>query len=228
MAFDAEQATHQLVLYQRRRLTLAATASPEDQQQIRDELNALERALERYEPILCDNPQRFVIFPIQYHQVWKYYKMAMASFWTAEEISLNDDLVQWRQGIKANLSDNDKFFVKHVLAFFAASDGIVNENLASRFFREIQIPEARAFYGFQIAIENIHGEVYSLLIDTLVDNLDEKTQLLRATEHYPSIRQLSEWALKWMHSEAPFNQRLIAFICMEGILFSGPFAPSFG
>ncbi len=195
--------------------------------QLLQELTFYEIKLEKFEPILRENSQRFVVFPLYFNEVWKYYKNHLASFWTAEEITLLDDIVQWKQGLKANISDNDKFFIKHVLAFFAASDGIVNENLASRFYSEVQIPEARAFYGFQIAMENIHGEVYSLLIDTLVTDAEEKHDLFHAIENYPSIKKLSDWAIKWMRSEAPFNQRLVAFACMEGILFSGPFCAIF-
>jgi ribonucleoside-diphosphate reductase subunit M2 len=190
--------------------------------------NILYCKLEKFEPILMENPERFVLFPIKYDGVFQMYKKQMASFWTAEEINLSDDLVHWRQtGPQSKLTENDKFFIKHVLAFFAASDGIVNENLANRFFKEIQIPEARCFYGFQIAMENIHGEVYSLFIDTLVDDPSEKTMLFKAIETYPSIKKLSNWAVKWMESDAPFNQRLIAFACVEGILFSGPFCAIF-
>jgi len=195
--------------------------------QSKAELTHYEKELEKHEILLRENPDRFVIFPIHFDEVWAYYKLQLASLWTAEEITLADDIAQWRQGPKVNLSDNDKFFIKHVLAFFAASDGIVNENLAARFYKEIQIPEARCFYGLQIAMENIHGEVYSLLIDTLVENSEEKAKLLKAVENYPSIKKLSDWAIKWMHSGAPFNQRLIAFACMEGILFSGPFCAIF-
>lgn len=206
------------------RNTLRQQSSP-----VRDDerLLQIEKKLEQFEPILKENDQRFVIFPIKYHEIWESYKKAQASFWTAEEILLEDDLVHWRKGDAVKLSDNDKYFIKHVLAFFAASDGIVNENLAENFFTEVQIPEARCFYGFQIMIENIHGEVYSLLIDTLVNDRKEKEKLFRAIENYPSIKKLSDWALKWLRSDAPFNQRLIAFACVEGILFSGPFAAIF-
>jgi ribonucleotide reductase beta subunit family protein with ferritin-like domain len=198
-----------------------------DLNELKSELNQYEVQLEKFETILTENPQRFVVFPLQFHKVWEFYKRAVASFWTAEEITLSDDKVQWRKGKKAKLSDDDKHFIKHVLAFFAASDGIVNENLAENFYTEVQIPEARCFYGFQIAMENIHGEVYSLLIDTLVDDKEEKDKLFKAIDNFPSIKKLSDWALKWLRSDAPFNQRLIAFACVEGILFSGPFAAIF-
>lgn len=201
---------------------------------LRKSLNSAELELEKFEPILKENPQRFVIFPIMYKKVWAEYKKAMASFWTAEEIVLTDDIEQWRQKPKTNgnesklsLSDNDRFFIKHILAFFASADGIVNENLAQRFYSEVQLPEARCFYGFQIMMENIHGEVYSLLIDSLVEDENEKTQLLESIKHFPAIKKLADWAMKWLNSDRPFNQRLIAFACVEGILFSGPFCAIF-
>ena len=200
---------------------------PIEFEKCKEELKRLELALEKYETILIENPQRFVIFPLQFDEVWAHYKRHEASFWTAEEITLADDIVQWKQGDKINLSEGDKFFIKHILAFFASFDGIVNENLAARFMKEVQIPEMRCFYGFQIAMENIHGEVYSLLIDTLVEDLKERIKLLRAVENFPSIKKLSQWALKWLNSDLPFNQRLIAFACIEGVLFSGPFCAIF-
>ena len=190
-------------------------------------LNTYEIKLEKFEILLEENPQRFVIFPLHFLDVWECYKKHLASFWTAEEITLSDDLIEWHQGTKIGISDNDKFFIKHILAFFASFDGIVNENLASRFMGEVQIPEARCFYGFQIAAENIHGEVYSLLIDTFAENAEEKDQLFRATETYPSLAKIQKWVLKWLSSDLPFNQRLIAFACIEGILFSGPFCAIF-
>lgn len=176
------------------------------------------------EPILVENPQRFTVFPISYPSIWNYYKKAEASFWTAEEITLSDDKVDWMN----KLNEEEKFFIKHILAFFASSDGIVNENLAQNFFSEIQIPEARCFYGFQIMMENIHGETYSLLIDSLVENIDEKQKLFHAIENFPSIKKLSDWAIKWFDREThTFSERLIAFACVEGILFSGPFCSIF-
>ena len=201
--------------------------SYEEFEQFKCELNQYELELEKYEPLLKENTQRFVIFPIHYNEIWAHYKRHMASLWTAEEITLADDVMQWRQGDKVKLSINDKYFITSVLAFFASFDGIVNENLAARFLKEVQIPEVRCFYGFQIAMENIHGEVYSLLIDTLVSDPVEKNKLFKAVENYPSIRKLSNWVFKWLNSDRPFNQRLIAFACVEGILFSGPFCSIF-
>lgn len=171
------------------------------------------------EPLLTDNPQRFVLFPIKHPQVWAMYKKAEASFWTAEEIDLSLDRQQFQ-----HLSDNERHFLTHVLAFFAASDGIVNENLVLNFNNEIQIPEARCFYGFQIAIENIHSEVYSLLIDTYVKDKNEKQKLFNAIETIPCIRKKAEWALQWTDAKyASFAERLIAFAAVEGIFFSGSF-----
>lgn len=195
--------------------------------QYANELKKYEILLEKHEILLKENPDRFVMFPLTRPDIWQFYKMAMASFWTAEEISLLDDIDQWKKGEKGKLSEDDKFFIKHILAFFASFDGIVNENLALRFYSEVQLPEARSFYGFQIAMENIHGEVYSLLIDTLVESSSEKEKLFKAVENYPSIKKLADWALKWLNSDLPFNQRLIAFACVEGILFSGAFCSIF-
>jgi ribonucleoside-diphosphate reductase subunit M2 len=204
------------------------------------------------EPLLVDNPGRFVLFPIQnqevgtkdytnirwnYHlislqysqsffcgrQVWNMYKKAEASFWTAEEIDLASDLKDWN-----NLNDNEKHFVSHVLAFFAASDGIVNENLAANFATEIQIPEARCFYGFQIAVENIHSETYSLLIDTYIRDKKERNHLLNAIETVPCVQKKAVWALQWCEREnASFAERCIAFAAVEGIFFSGSFCAIF-
>lgn len=175
------------------------------------------------EPLLVENKNRFVMFPIEYEPIWRMYKMAMSVFWTPEEIDLSKDTSDWE-----NLSDNEQFFIKHVLAFFAASDGIVNENLALRFHNEIQAPEAKAFYGFQIAMENIHNETYSLLIDQYIKDNKEKQKLFQAIEHIPAIRQKAEWCMKWIHDEnASFAQRLLAFACVEGIFFSGAFCAIF-
>lgn len=172
------------------------------------------------ELLLRENPNRFVIFPIKYPRVWDMYKKAEASFWTAEELDLAGDQKHWEK----ELSDDERHFVKHVLAFFAASDGIVNENLAQNFANEVQIPEARFFYGFQIAIENIHSEVYSLLIDSYVKDLDEKDRLLRAIETVPCVEKKAKWALRWTDAgSASFAERLIAFAAVEGIFFSGSF-----
>ncbi|MHA6248495.1 ribonucleoside-diphosphate reductase small subunit [Pontibacter sp. CAU 1760] len=173
------------------------------------------------EPILKENPNRFVLFPIQNDEVWQMYKKAEASFWTAEEIDLGQDLKDWE-----NLNDGERHFISHVLAFFAASDGIVNENLAVNFMNEVQIPEARCFYGFQIMMENIHSETYSLLIDTYVKKQSEKDHLFNALETVPAVGRKGEWALKWIESEN-FAERLIAFAAVEGIFFSGSFCSIF-
>lgn len=177
------------------------------------------------ETILADNELRFVMFPIKYNKGWKMYKEAISNFWTAEEISFSDDVLQWTTDTK--ITQDDKKFIINVLAFFAASDGIVIENLAIRFMKEVQIPELRAFYGFQIAIENIHSEVYSLLIDNLISDQKQKDETFRAIQTYPIIKKMAEWTTKWINSDKPFAQRLLAFICVEGILFSGPFCAIF-
>ena len=173
------------------------------------------------EPLLRENPNRFVLFPIQYDDIWQYYKKAEASFWTAEEIDLSNDLKDWEK-----MTDEERYFISHVLAFFAASDGIVNENLAINFTNEVQIPEARCFYGFQIMIENIHSETYSLLIDTYVKDSTEKDRLFRALETVPCVKKKGEWALRWIQSES-FAERLVAFAAVEGIFFSGSFCSIF-
>ena len=170
------------------------------------------------EPILKENKDRFVIFPIKHHDIWEWYKKMEASFWTAEEIDLHQDLSDWND----KLSADEKYFIKHILAFFAASDGIVNENLAENFVNEVQYSEAKFFYGFQIMMENIHSETYSLLIDTYVKDEAEKDQLFRAIEVFPAIKKKAEWALKWIDSDS-FAERLIAFAAVEGIFFSGAF-----
>jgi ribonucleoside-diphosphate reductase beta chain len=174
------------------------------------------------EPILKENKDRFVLFPIRHHDIWKFYKQAEASFWTAEEIDLSHDLRDW----ESNLNDNEKYFITHVLAFFAASDGIVNENLAEHFVGEVQYTEAKFFYGFQIAIENIHSETYSLLIDTYVKNPQEKDKLLHAIETMDCVKKKAEWALRWI-DKGNFQERLIAFAAVEGIFFSGSFCSIF-
>ena len=175
------------------------------------------------ELLLKDNPQRFVIFPIQYQPIWKMYKIAVASFWTAEELDLNQDMKDWE-----TLSKDEQYFIKNVLAFFAASDGIVNENLCERFMSEIQIPEARCFYGFQIAIENIHSETYSLLIDTYIKDPSEKSKLLNAIETIPCVKKKADWAIKWINDkDSSFQTRLVAFAIVEGIFFSGSFCSIF-
>jgi ribonucleotide reductase beta subunit family protein with ferritin-like domain len=176
--------------------------------------------LTRYEeePLLKENPNRFVLFPIQWPDIWSMYKKAEASFWTAEEIDLQSDLSDWFR-----LSKDEKHFISHILAFFAASDGIVLENLSGRFMRDIQIPEARCFYGFQQAIENIHSETYALLIDTYIRDPREKTRLFRAIETIPCVKKKAEWAVKWITSSSAFAERLVAFAAVEGIFFSGSF-----
>ncbi|BGP23979.1 ribonucleoside-diphosphate reductase subunit M2 [Rhodotorula toruloides] len=176
------------------------------------------------EPILKENGSRFVLFPIQYHEIWGQYKRAEASFWTAEEMDLSKDLNHW----DTKLKDDEKYFISHVLAFFAASDGIVNENLVERFAGEVQIAEARCFYGFQIMMENIHSEVYSLLIDTYVREPEERTKLFNAIETIPCIQKKAEWALTWISDDrSVFGERLVAFAAVEGIFFSGSFASIF-
>ncbi|MCO5582668.1 hypothetical protein L7F22_036567 [Adiantum nelumboides] len=178
--------------------------------------------VEKPEPLLAENPQRFCMFPINYPSVWEMYKKAEASFWTAEEVDLSSDQQHWE-----GLHNDEKHFISHVLAFFAASDGIVLENLAVRFMKEIQIPEARAFYGFQIAIENIHSEMYSLLLETYIKDQQEKARLFNATETIPCVAKKAEWALRWIGSHNSFAERLVAFACVEGIFFSGSFCAIF-
>jgi len=174
------------------------------------------------EPILQENKDRFVIFPIQHHDLWEWYKKSEASIWTAEEIDLHQDITDWSD----KLNDDERYFIKHILAFFAASDGIVNENLAENFVNEVQYSEAKFFYGFQIMMENIHSETYSLLIDTYVKDEIEKDKLFKAIENFPAIKKKAEWALKWIESPS-FAERLIAFAAVEGIFFSGSFCSIF-
>jgi ribonucleoside-diphosphate reductase beta chain len=174
------------------------------------------------EPILIENPNRFVVFPIQHHDLWAFYKQSEASFWTAEEIDLAADMVDWR----TKLTDDERHFIKHVLAFFAASDGIVNENLAENFVKEVQYPEAKFFYGFQIMMENIHSETYSLLIDTYIADPEEKMKLFRAIDTIPAVSKKADWALRWIKNST-FQERLIAFAAVEGIFFSGSFCSIF-
>ncbi len=173
------------------------------------------------EPILIENPNRFVIFPIQYHDIWDFYKKHQAAFWIAEEVDLTNDVRDWEE-----LSENEQFFIKQVLSFFAASDGIVNENLAENFLKEVQYPEAKFFYGFQIAMENIHSLMYSLLIDTYVKNSDEKDECFHALDRLPAVKKKAEWALNWIKGST-FQERLIAFAAVEGIFFSGSFCSIF-
>ena len=175
------------------------------------------------EPILRENNERFVLFPIKHHHLWEAYKKAESSFWTAEEIDLSKDENDWNK-----LTETEKYFIKHILAFFAGSDGIVLENLSQNFCSEIQIPEARCFYGFQCAIENIHSEVYSLLIDKYVKNENEKKKLFNAIEEIPCIKRKAEWAMKWMNpKKSSFAERVVAFSVVEGIFFSGSFCAIF-
>ncbi len=174
------------------------------------------------EPILDKNDDRFVIFPIKHHDLWEWYKKCEACFWTAEEIDLHEDQNDWNN----KLSEDERYFIKHILAFFAASDGIVNENLAENFVSEVQYAEAKFFYGFQIMMENIHSETYSLLIDTYVKDEKEKNILFKAIENFPAIKKKADWALKWIDSPS-FAERLIAFAAVEGIFFSGAFCSIF-
>ena len=178
---------------------------------------------QQVEPMLQENESRFVLFPIKYDRIWKMYKQAVASFWTAEEVDLSPDLQDWEH----KLNDGEKHFIKHVLAFFAASDGIVNENLVLNFMREVQIPEARCFYGFQVAIENIHAEMYSLLIDTYIKDEKEKDFLFNALQNLPCVEKKGRWALNWIDNAPTFAHRLIAFAAVEGIFFSGSFCAIF-
>lgn len=183
-------------------------------------MNEVETQLD--EPILKENKDRFVLFPIQHDDIWKFYKKAEASFWTAEEIDLSQDLRDWNE----TMSDDEKHFIKHVLAFFAASDGIVNENLAENFVSEVQYTEAKFFYGFQIAMENIHSETYSLLIDTYVKDPKEKDYLFNGIETMDCVKKKADWALRWI-DKGSFAERLVAFAAVEGIFFSGSFCSIF-
>jgi ribonucleoside-diphosphate reductase beta chain len=177
---------------------------------------------QQVEPILESNNNRFVLFPIQHDDIWAFYKRAEASFWTAEEIDLAADLIDW----DTKLNDNERHFIKHVLAFFAASDGIVNENLAENFLSEVQYTEAKFFYGFQIAIENIHSETYSLLIDTYIKDTADKDYLFNAIDTMDCVRKKADWALRWI-DQGNFAERLVAFAAVEGIFFSGSFCSIF-
>ena len=177
--------------------------------------------MKQVEPILQENKDRFVLFPIKHHDIWDWYKKSEASFWTAEEIDLSADFGHWE-----NLNEGEKHFVKNVLAFFAASDGIVNENLAENFVSEVQYTEAKFFYGFQIMMENIHSETYSLLIDSYIKDKEEQNKLFNAIETVPAVKKKAEWALKWIDSDS-FAERLVAFAAVEGIFFSGSFASIF-
>merc|ERR1711935_155513 len=182
------------------------------------EISAKYRELEKEDPLLKENPRRFVLFPIKYPQFYEMYKKHEASFWTAEEIDLAQDSKDW-----VTLSDGEQHFIKHILAFFAASDGIVLENLSGSFSCEIQVPEARAFYGFQIAMENIHSETYSLLIEQYIRDPEEKERVFDAINTMPAVKEKASWAVQWMNEENSFAERIIAFAAVEGILFSGSF-----
>lgn len=174
-----------------------------------------------HEPLLSENKNRFVLFPIEHSDIWQMYKQGQASFWTAEEIDLSADVKDWE-----DLNDGERHFISHVLAFFAASDGIVNENLAENFLKEVQYAEAKCFYGFQIMMENIHSETYSLLIDTLIKNPKEKDKLFNALDTIPCVAKKGDWALRWIDSSS-FAERIIAFAAVEGIFFSGSFCSIF-
>jgi ribonucleoside-diphosphate reductase beta chain len=174
------------------------------------------------EPILKENPNRFVLFPIQHNDIWEMYKKQEASIWTAEELDLSPDLVDW----DSKLNDDERFFIKHVLAFFAASDGIVNENLAENFLSEVQYTEAKFFYGFQVMMENIHSETYSLLIDTYIKDTKEKNYLFNAIETFEPVKKKADWAMRWIDNGS-YAERLISFAAVEGIFFSGSFCSIF-
>jgi ribonucleoside-diphosphate reductase beta chain len=173
------------------------------------------------EKILKENPNRFVIFPIEHNDIWDFYEKHQSAFWTAQEVDLSGDIRDWEK-----LSENEKYFVKNILSFFAASDGIVNENLAENFYREVQYPEAKFFYGFQLAMENIHSLMYSLLIDTYINDPKEKIECFTAIEHLPAVQKKANWALNWIKN-ASFQERLVAFAAVEGIFFSGSFCSIF-
>lgn len=175
------------------------------------------------ERILQEADNRFVLFPIQYTEIWNMYKTALKTFWVTEEVDLSQDLVDWSN----KLNDNEKHFISHVLAFFAASDGIVNENLVVNFMQDVTIPEARCFYGFQIMMENVHSEMYSLLIDTYIKDKNEKNRMFNAIDTLDCVKQKAEWALKWIDSAPSFAHRLVAFAAVEGIFFSGSFCSIF-
>ncbi len=173
------------------------------------------------EKILVENLGRFVIFPIEHNDIWEFYKQHQAAFWTAEEVDLSNDIRDWEK-----LTDNERFFIKNILSFFAASDGIVNENLAENFYKEVQYPEAKFFYGFQLAMENIHSLMYSLLIDTYITNKEEKDECFNAIDRLPAVQKKAKWALDWIDNSS-FAERLVAFAAVEGIFFSGSFCSIF-
>jgi ribonucleoside-diphosphate reductase subunit M2 len=182
-----------------------------------------DKSITANEPLLSEEEKRYVIFPIKHEPIWQMYKKALSSFWTPEEIDLSKDMDDY-----TSLKDEEQHFIKNVLAFFAASDGIVNENLVERFCNEVQLLEAKFFYGFQVAIENIHSETYSLLIDTYIKDVQEKTRLLNAIDTIPSVKKKADWALTWINDESSsFGKRVIAFAAVEGIFFSGSFCSIF-
>ncbi|KAJ4493599.1 ribonucleotide reductase small subunit [Lentinula edodes] len=240
--FDSptKKSTKKAVVDDKRRSTSPASLEENEDQCVEEdttqttsaeELAALQKRFvgevelpESEEPLLLESRRRFVLFPIQYHEIWQMYKKAEASFWTAEEMDLSKDLHDWNN----RLNDSERFFISRVLAFFAASDGIVNENLLERFSNEVQVAEARCFYGFQIMMENIHSETYSLLIDTYIKDPVERDFLFDAIETIPCIKRKAEWALRWISDEhSVFGERLVAFAAVEGIFFSGSFASIF-
>ncbi|XP_057164093.1 ribonucleoside-diphosphate reductase subunit M2 B isoform X1 [Ursus arctos] len=197
-------------------------ARPELDERLSSDTNENEAKSDE-EPLLRKSSRRFVIFPIQYPDIWKMYKQAQASFWTAEEVDLSKDLPHWNK-----LKSDEKYFISHILAFFAASDGIVNENLVERFSQEVQVPEARCFYGFQILIENVHSEMYSLLIDTYIRDPKKREFLFNAIETMPYVKKKADWALRWIEDrKSTFGERVVAFAAVEGIFFSGSFAAIF-
>lgn len=181
-----------------------------------------EQVVTMNEPLLAENKDRFVLFPIQHDDIWEYYKRAVANFWVPEEVNFVDDLKNWQD----RLNDDERYFIKHVLAFFAASDGIVNENLAEDFLSQVQYTEAKFFYGFQVAVENIHSHTYSLFIDTYISDKKEQDMLFHAVETVPSVKKKAEWALRWI-DQGSFAERLIAFAVVEGVFFSGSFCSIF-
>lgn len=174
------------------------------------------------EPILINNPNRFVLFPIEHQDIWDLYETQLSAMWTTQEVDLSKDISHWEN----KLTNNERFFIKNILAFFAASDGIVNENLAINFLNEVQYTEAKFFYGFQIMMENIHSQMYSLLIDTYIKDSKERQECFNAIEYMPPVKKKAEWALRWIESES-FVERLIAFVAVEGIFFSGSFCSIF-
>lgn len=185
-------------------------------------MQQLSEELEDKDPLLQENPNRWVVFPITHHDIWRMYKTHVASFWTVEEVDLAQDIGDW-----TSLKPQERYFLKHVLAFFAASDGIVSENLAQQFFSEVQLPEARAFYSFQIAMENIHSEMYSALIQTYIKDPAEQKETFQAISTMPAVACKARWAVDWMSRSRPFAERLVAFAAVEGILFSGSFCSVF-